>query len=68
MLVPYNAAGADAGPMNELAAALKARGLWPFINFNRLHVVPPCNISEAEARKGLEIIDEALGVVDAYVV
>jgi taurine--2-oxoglutarate transaminase len=66
MLVPYNAAGADAGPMNELAAALKARGLWPFINFNRLHVVPPCNISEAEARKGLEIIDEALTVVDAY--
>jgi taurine--2-oxoglutarate transaminase len=68
MLVPYNAAGADAAPMNELAAALKARGLWPFINFNRLHVVPPCNISEAEARKGLEIIDEALSVTDAYVV
>jgi len=53
MLVPYNAAGADAAPMNELAAALKARGLWPFVNFNRLHVVPPCNISEARrARAG----------------
>ncbi|MFD0639022.1 aspartate aminotransferase family protein [Catenulispora yoronensis] len=68
MLVPYNAAGADAAPMNELGAALKARGVWPFINFNRLHVVPPCTISEADARKGLEALDEALEVTDRYVV
>ena len=68
MLVPYNASGPDAGPMNELAAALKKRGLWPFVNFNRLHVVPPCNISEADARHGLAIIDEALSVADAYAV
>ncbi|MBW8806996.1 MAG: aspartate aminotransferase family protein [Catenulispora sp. 13_1_20CM_3_70_7] len=68
MLVPYNAAGADAAPMNELAAAMKARGVWPFINFNRLHVVPPCNITEADARKGLEALDEALEVVDRYAV
>lgn len=66
MLVPYNAAGADAAPMNELAAAMKQRGVWPFVNFNRLHVVPPCNISEADVRKGLEVVDEALTVVDAY--
>ncbi len=30
-LVPFNAAGADAGPMDEFAAACKQRGLWPFI-------------------------------------
>ena len=67
MLVPYNASGADAAPMNELAAAMKARGVWPFINFNRLHVVPPCNITEADARKGLAALDEALEVTDRYV-
>jgi len=66
MLVPYNAAGADAAPMNELGAAMKARGVWPFINFNRLHVVPPCTISEEDARKGLAALDEALDVVDVY--
>jgi taurine--2-oxoglutarate transaminase len=68
MLVPYNAAGEAAAPMNELAAACKRRGLWPFINFNRLHVVPPCNISEIEAKQGLAILDEALTVTDAYAV
>jgi taurine--2-oxoglutarate transaminase len=66
MLVPYNASGPDAAPMNELAAACRERGLLPFTNYNRLHVVPPCNISETEAKDGLAILDEALEVADRY--
>ena len=58
-LVPFNAAGPDAAPMNEFAAACKRQGLWPFTHFNRTHVVPPCTISEAEVREGLAILDEA---------
>ncbi len=57
-LVPFNAAGADAKPMAELAAACKAKGLWPFTHFNRLHVVPPCNTSADDVRDGLAILDE----------
>jgi taurine--2-oxoglutarate transaminase len=52
--------------MNELVAACKSRGLLPFTNFNRLHVVPPCTITRAEAEEGLAILDEALTVADAY--
>jgi taurine---2-oxoglutarate transaminase len=66
-LVPYNAAGADAAPMAELAAACRARGLWPFTHFNRLHVVPPLVISVDDARLLLGILDEALAVADAHV-
>ena len=40
MLVPYNAAGAANTPMADLVAACKSRGMLPFVNFNRLHVVP----------------------------
>jgi taurine---2-oxoglutarate transaminase len=65
-LVPYNAAGADAKPMADLAAACKAAGLWPFIHFNRLHVVPPCNTPVDEVHQGLAIIDEALSVADGF--
>jgi taurine--2-oxoglutarate transaminase len=65
-LVPYNAAGAANQPMADLAAACKERGLWPFVNMNRLHVVPPCTVSEAEAKDGLAILDEALAVADAH--
>jgi taurine--2-oxoglutarate transaminase len=47
-------------------AECRRRGLMPFINFNRLHVVPPCTISESEAKEGLAILDEALQVADGY--
>ena len=67
-LVPFNATGADAKPMNDLAAACKQRGLWPFVHFNRLHVVPPCTITPDEAREGLTIIDDVLSLADAHVV
>jgi taurine--2-oxoglutarate transaminase len=36
------------------------------VNFNRLHVVPPCTVSEAEAKEGLAILDEALTVADGH--
>ncbi len=65
-LVPFNASGADAAPMNAFAAACKQRGLWPFVHFNRTHVVPPCTTTADEARQGLAILDEALDVADGY--
>ncbi|MDQ1605086.1 MAG: taurine---2-oxoglutarate transaminase [Actinomycetota bacterium] len=67
MLVPYNAAGAANKPMADLLAACKERGVVPFANFNRLHVVPPCTVSDQEAKEGLAVLDEALAVADAYV-
>ncbi|WP_431680729.1 aspartate aminotransferase family protein [Kitasatospora sp. KL5] len=67
-LVPYNAAGAANAPMAELAAACKQRGLWPFVNMNRFHVVPPCTVSAEEAKAGLAILDEVLTLTDAHAV
>jgi taurine---2-oxoglutarate transaminase len=64
--VPYNATGVANKPMADLVAACKARGLLPFVNFNRLHVVPPCTVSEAEAKEGLAVLDDALTVADRH--
>jgi taurine---2-oxoglutarate transaminase len=64
-LVPFNATGPDNAPMAELVAACKARGLWPFSHFNRLHVVPPLTISAEEVRMGIGILDEVLELADA---
>jgi len=63
-LVPYNASGPAAKAMTDFAGACKSRGLWPFVHFNRTHVVPPLTISDADLKEGLEILDEALTVVD----
>ncbi|MFE2595845.1 aspartate aminotransferase family protein [Streptomyces sp. NPDC059396] len=65
-LVPYNATGAANAPMAAFAAACKRNGLWPFVNMNRTHAVPACNITEAEAKEGLAILDGALTVADEY--
>jgi taurine--2-oxoglutarate transaminase len=65
-LVPFNAGGTAAAPMAELTAACKERGLWPFVHFNRLHVVPPCTTSADEIREGIAILDQALEVADGY--
>ena len=65
-LVPFNAGGAAAAPMTELLTACKARGLWPFTHFNRLHVVPPCTISPEQVKEGVAVLDEVLSIADGY--
>jgi taurine---2-oxoglutarate transaminase len=65
-LVPYNAAGADAKPMGEFASAMRAQGVWPFVHFNRVHFVPPCNVSDAEVDEGIAALDAALDVTDRF--
>ncbi|MUT90829.1 aspartate aminotransferase family protein [Streptomyces sp. Z38] len=63
-LVPYNASGEANAPMAAFAAAAKKAGLWPFVNMNRTHVVPPLNTGEAELKEGLAALDAALSVAD----
>jgi taurine--2-oxoglutarate transaminase len=52
--------------MNQLVAACKSRGLLPFANFNRIHVVPPCNTSVEETQTGLAILDTVLDIADGF--
>ena len=65
-LVPYAAGGAANAPIAELARACQDRGVLPLTAGNRLHVVPPCTITEAEVKDGLAVLDDALAVTDAY--
>lgn len=63
-LAPY---GGTSPEMNQLVAACKERGLIPFSNFNRIHVVPPCNINDEDAALGLGILDDVLDIADTLV-
>jgi taurine---2-oxoglutarate transaminase len=63
MLAPY---GGSSPAMNELVAESKKRGLLPFTNYNRMHVVPPCTVSDTEVKDGLAILDEVFSVVDKH--
>ncbi|SOC53807.1 aspartate aminotransferase family protein [Ornithinimicrobium cerasi] len=63
-LAPY---GGSSPAMTELTAALRTGGVLPFVNFNRVHVVPPLNIPDDDLHAGLDVLDEALSVADAHV-
>jgi len=64
-LAPY---GGTSPAMGEVVAACRAAGLLVFVNFNRLHIVPPCTIGDADAKQGLAILDEALTLADKHTV
>jgi taurine--2-oxoglutarate transaminase len=64
-LAPY---GSSSPALNEIIAACRGEQLLIFANFNRLHVVPPCIVTDDEARDGLERLDRALAVGDRYYV
>ena len=53
----------DAVAMGRLKAACIERGLLPFVAENRVHVVPPCIITDTEVDRGLDILDEALSTL-----
>ncbi len=54
----------SADDMQRVAAHCKANGVWPFIAGNRVHVVPPCNTPTDEATTGVNVINDALALLD----
>lgn len=54
-----------AAEMGAIKSALINKGLLPFVVENRIHVVPPCIVDEAEVAEGLTILDEVLGEASA---
>ncbi len=62
-VAPY---GGTSPVMEELAAACVEGGLLPLTVDNRVHVVPPCTVTEDEVAEGLAILDAALQTADAH--
>ncbi|QIY54441.1 aspartate aminotransferase family protein [Streptomyces sp. RPA4-5] len=65
-LVPFNASGAAAEPMEEVMAACVGAGVWPMCQSNRIHIAPPLVVTEEELRWGLDAIGTALATADTY--
>ncbi|GAA2001981.1 aspartate aminotransferase family protein [Microbacterium ulmi] len=50
--------------MGRLKRGLTSRGLLPFVQDNRVHVVPPCVVTDAEVAQAAEIYDAALSALE----
>jgi taurine---2-oxoglutarate transaminase len=60
-LAPY---GGTSPEMGKLAAFLRSKNLYTYSRFNLFFIAPPLVITEDELKYGLDIVDEALTLVD----
>jgi taurine---2-oxoglutarate transaminase len=65
-LVPFNASGQAALPMQRLKAAAMERGLSLMTHWNVVIVAPPLTIAAEELAQGLATLDEVLAIADAH--
>ena len=65
-LVPFNASGDAAAPVNRMAKAALERGLYLFVHWNVVIIAPPLTITREELDEGLGILDEVLAIADEY--
>jgi taurine---2-oxoglutarate transaminase len=52
-----------AAAMGQVKAALLERGLLPFVQDNRIHVVPPCIVTDDDVAEAMAAYDGALSAV-----
>ena len=55
----------SAGLVGDLKKALVSRGLLPFVAENRIHVVPPCIVTDDDVARALAIYDDAFTAVES---
>jgi taurine---2-oxoglutarate transaminase len=67
LLVPFNATGEAAAPMNRIAKAALQRGLYLMAHWNVIIVAPPLTITHEELDEGVGVLDEVLAIADEYV-
>jgi taurine--2-oxoglutarate transaminase len=60
-LAPFNGTSPE---MAKLAGYLKSKHLYVFSRFNMLWICPPLIITRAELAKGIDIIEDALALLD----
>ncbi|NLE75783.1 MAG: aminotransferase class III-fold pyridoxal phosphate-dependent enzyme [Chloroflexi bacterium] len=64
-VAPWNAKASEMGPMPQITKYLLDHGLFTYLRWNWLFVVPPLCITEEELDEGLAIVDQALAISDA---
>src|ERR671936_1208755 len=65
-LVPFNAGGEAAEPVTRIVKAALERGLYLFVHWNVVTIVPPLVITREELGEGLTVLDDVLEIADEY--
>lgn len=66
-LVPFNAVGGAAAPMQRVVKAGMQKGLYLSANFNVMRLTPPLVVQDSEIDFALEVLDDVLALADEEV-
>jgi len=64
LIAGYNATGDELKITNQIAAKLRALGLYTFVRWGYLFIAPPLCVTKEQIDEGLAIISEALKIAD----
>ncbi|MFM1745933.1 MAG: hypothetical protein RLZZ630_1870 [Bacteroidota bacterium] len=65
-MAPWNAKPAEMAIMNQVAAKIKELGMFTYVRWNWIFVVPPLTVTKDQIDEGLAIISEALKIADQH--
>jgi len=65
-MAPFNAKPEESVVMNKVASKIKELGLYTFVRWNYIFVVPPLNITKEQVDEGMNIISKAISIADEY--
>ncbi|MFN8297051.1 MAG: aminotransferase class III-fold pyridoxal phosphate-dependent enzyme [Chitinophagales bacterium] len=68
LIAPYNASGDELKITNQIAAKIRALGMYTFVRWGYIFIAPPLTINKEEIDEGLAIISEALKIADENMV
>jgi taurine--2-oxoglutarate transaminase len=66
-MAPFNASPDEMKVMNKVAAKIKELGMYTFVRWGFIFIVPPLCITKEQIDEGLEIISQAITIADEYV-
>lgn len=67
-VTPWNAKPSEMEVTNKMAAKIRELGMFTFVRWNWIFIAPPLNVTKAEVDEGLNIISQAIGIADEYVI
>ncbi len=65
-MAPWNARPDQMGVMKQVAAKIRASGMFTFVKWNFIFIAPPLTITEAQIDEGLDILSSAIALADAH--
>ncbi len=68
LIAPYNASGDELKISNQIAAKIRALGMYTFVRWGYIFIAPPLIINKEQIDEGLAIISEALKIADENMV